>query len=60
MSKGLFVFRFTAQEACQLEAYIQARHQGADAGWHYGNRKQFDEREARIKEELAKTERNKA
>lgn len=59
MANQLYIFRFTAQEACQLEAYIQARHQGADAGWHYGKKDQFDARENRIKEELAKTERHR-
>lgn len=54
--QGKFVFRFTAAEACQLEAYIRARHEGADAGWFYGNRKQFDAREERIKDELTTTE----
>jgi hypothetical protein len=53
-----FVFKFTAAQAAQIESYINHRHQGRDAGWYYGNRVQFEERESQIMNELAERRTN--
>jgi len=45
-------FEFTLEEAHQLRAYAQARDQGMDAGWYYGNKGRFEQRHERILAEL--------
>lgn len=45
-------FSFSMAEVSQLLSYVEARSQGADAGWYYGSKGQFEQREQRIKAEL--------
>lgn len=48
-----FIFRFTAAEVGQIESYIEARMNGRDSGWYFGDKKVFEAREQRILDELA-------
>jgi len=48
----LITIRCTPYEAEQLLQYVKTRDRGADEGWYYGNKDQFERRHASLLEIL--------
>lgn len=45
-------FIFNRTELFQLLSYVNARDEGYDTGWYYGNKANFEKRHERIKKIL--------
>lgn len=52
MSERKVRFAFSVAEANQLLSYVHGRDSGADAGWYYGHKGQFEQRHKRLIDEL--------